>query len=131
MKKLNIPKIKLPKITAKTLIGLFALAVCLKGCSSCYRIQVQKNKAQEALDKKTPATLIGKNIAPGCTYYNRDISLLFDTDGNPQTVEAVLDVSNIKTEKAIPFYNVTNGTTKTVYEWKRMVPRYESSTWSK
>ena len=153
MKKFNIPKIKLPelkeetkdklddikdkvidgaKITAKTLLGLFALGVCLKGCASCCRIQEQRAKAQEALDKKTPVTLIGKSITPSrCCDDKKDITLLFDADGNPQTVEATFDIRDIKSVQAIPFYNLTNGTTKSVFEWKKMVPPYERSTYSK
>ena len=153
MKKFNIPKIKLPKmdektkdklddikdkvidgakITAKTLLGLFALGVCLKGCASCCRIQDQRREAQEALDKKTPATLIDKSITPSrCCHDKKDITLYFDADGNPQTAEATLDIRDIKSAQAIPFYNLTNGTTRSVFEWKKMVPPYERSTYSK
>lgn len=135
--KISIPKIKLPelkeetkdklirgtKTTAKTLLGLFALGVCLKGCGSCARSVVawdKKVKAEEALDQKTPATLIDKNI----TLYNGDcqnIALYFDTDGTPQTAEATLVQYGLKAGKALKFYNVTNGTTKSVADWKKMV----------
>ena len=70
--------------------------------------------------------MIGKNITPGHEYNRRNVTLLFDTDGN-QTVDAALDIQRLEMAKAIPFYNLTNGTTKSVYEWKKMVPPYNST----
>ena len=134
MKKISIPKIKLPelkeetkdklvsgaKITAKTLLGLFALGVCLKGCASCAVRSVEQEKAQEALDQKTPATLIDKSITPArCCDDKKDVTLYFDTDGNASTSEATLDIQ-VKHGQVIPFYNLTNGTTKSVADWKKM-----------
>ena len=110
------------KKISNILIGLFALGLCLKGCASCCRLQEQQRKAQEALDKKTPATLIDKSIARGRYDDNKDVTLYFDTDGNPQTAEATLDIRGLKPSKAIPFYNLTNGTTKSVFDWKKMAP---------
>ena len=132
MKKISIPKIKLPelkeetkdklirgtKTTAKTLLGLFALGVCLKGCDGCCHIIVQQAKKQEALDQKTPATLIDKKINPEQNGYKK-VTLYFDTDGNPQTAEAVFD-KLLKAGEELPFYNLTNGTTKSVADWKKM-----------
>ena len=137
MKKFNIPKIKFPKMdektkdkvidgaktTAKILLGLFALGVCLKGCYSCADRSYQRMKIQEALDKKTPATLIDKRITPA---YHRGgesiVTLYCDTDGNPLTAEAMFATESIVPAKVLPFYNLTNGTKKTIAEWKKMAP---------
>ena len=129
--KISIPKIKLPelkeetkdklirgtKTTAKTLLGLFALGVCLKGCSSCCHTMVQQAKKKEALDQKIPATLIDKKIDKQDGY--KRVTLYFDTDDNPQTAEAVFD-KLLKAGEELPFYNLTNGTTKSVADWKKM-----------
>ena len=116
------------KKISNILIGLFALGLCLKGCASCCRLEEQQRKAQEALDQKTPATLIDKSITPArCCDDKKDVTLYFDTDGNPQTAEATLDIRGLKPRKAIPFYNLTNGTTKSVFDWKNLAPMSNSS----
>ena len=115
------------KKISNILIGLFALGLCLKGCASCCRLQEQQRKAQEALDKKTPATLIDKSIALGRYDDKKDVTLYFDTDGNLQTAETTLDIRGLEPRKAIPFYNLTNGTTKSVFDWKKMASMSNSS----
>ena len=133
---MNITKIKLPKlnertkerlqdaaiVTAKTVLGLFALGLCLKGCAHYARRWEQAREEQEALDKTTTATLIDKAITPARYSDNRDVALYFDMDGDPRTAEAMLDIRAVKAEKALLFYNLTNGTKKSVAEWKKMTP---------
>ena len=104
-------------ITAKTLLGLFALGVCLKG-GQCVQHAAKKHKeamkAQEAADSKIYATLIDKAYSPAtgtCFCY-------LDLDGKPGT-DAVAKCGMTLKEVG-QFHDMTNGTIKSVAEWKKM-----------
>ena len=129
MKEITILEINIPKIdiaskakkTAKTLLGLCVLGLCVKGCMSGYRAIGSWKNAQDELDKKTPATLVDKRIT-NCRCNNKNIQLCLDTDGN-SIADKVLDVRHVEPAKAIPFEDVTNGTIKSVAEWKSIMPK--------
>ncbi len=62
---INVPKMEIAsqaKKTAKILLGLCALGLCVKGCMSGYRAAVSWKNAQNELDNKTPVTLIDKRV---------------------------------------------------------------------
>ena len=136
MKKFNIPKIKFPKIKSpladmdpdvkyavkgisKLLLGLCILGAAIKGCNSGCHAMDQRKKAQEEADKKIPATLINKDRSGGMTMFYLDL------DGNPATTEAVA-MSGMSLQKAAQFHDMTNGTVKSVAEWKKIagIPQY-------
>lgn len=125
MKKFNIPKIMINdgKIIAKTLLGLCVLSAAIKGCNSGCRAMDQRKKAQEEADKKTFATLIDKKAR------SHDLGAMYflDLDGNPTTTEAVvLDGIGTLFEETARFRDMTNGTVKSVAEWKKIanLPQY-------
>jgi len=132
-KRLNTPHIRIIDMnhssrnafqrTLKVLGGLFALAIACGACRGCVKmmaVREQQQKLQDALDRKTRGVLINKQIFPTADHQNNAL-LYLDTDGNLATAEAMINMCYIDGERALTFYNMTNGTTKTMTEWKQMV----------
>ena len=85
------------KNTLNILISLSILGTCIN--------YLHRKKVQEIADKNTFATLIDKQ---------RD-NLYLSWDDDPDTVELV-----VTTSKLDLYYSLTNGTEKSVAEWKKM-----------
>ena len=109
---------------SKTLLGLLALGVCIKVTCGCYqRSQQQKQEAAEH-DRTTMGVLIDKKIIKDNRNKNHVIIWL-DTDNNRKTLEGLCNMPDANTEKTLNIASLTNGTTKSLAEWRQIAHPYE------
>lgn len=133
MKTKNILPQKLPKINinkknilqaSKILMGLLALGVCLKVGYSCAQRSRQQKKEIAPHDRTTMATLIDKKIIKDKDNKNRVIFWL-DTNNDRKTAEGYCSMPDADNEQTLNISNLTNGTTRSLAEWQKMVHPYE------
>jgi len=135
MKKFNIPKIAFPKMNinkdslkfeAKILLGLFSLGLCLKAGDYFMCASIEKKRAQDEFDRNTLATLMDKGISPAKDNPKKNhVIIWLDADGDRKTAEAFGNMPDATPEQVLAVYNMTNGTTKSLADWKRLALPYK------
>ena len=122
MKTRNILTPKFPQIdinkknifkATRLLIGLFSLGVCLEAGYGCCMRSYQQKKEIDERDRSTMGVLIDKKIIRA-NYDKNHVIIWLDTDNNQNTIEQTLNVSSL-----------TNGTTKSLAEWREITQPYE------
>ena len=112
--------------TPKNILALCAFAVAIStGCSCCQRAAQQKKEASE-YDRNTMATLIDKKITKDDNNKNHVIFWL-DSDNDRKTAEGFCAMPNAPHEKTSHISSITNGTTKSLAEWRKIAHPYEVS----
>ena len=103
---------------SKILLGMLALSTSLAaagyGCS-------QQKKAIDKRDENITGVLIGTKID------NNHVVFWLNTDNNPQTIEAHCHMPNASDKKVANISTLTNGTTKSLAEWRKLAHPYELS----
>jgi len=121
--KMNINKKSTLKVST-LLLGMIALSVALKaGYNHHQNLQQQKKEAAE-YDRATMATLINTKIVEGDNDTNHVIFWL-DTNNDLKTAEGHCSMPDAPAQKALHISNLTNGTTKSLAEWRKISHPYE------
>ena len=121
--KMNINKQNAFKVS-KILPGLIALSVCLKTGYGCYQHSNQQKQDAARHDQTTMATLIDKKVIEGDDNTNQIIFWL-DTDNDLGTAEGHCSIPDASHKKASNIAGITNGTTKSLAEWRRIASPHE------
>ena len=118
---MNINKqhtVKVPKI----LLGLLALSGCV--IFGCHQRSYQQKKSETEYDRTTMGVLIDKKIKEGDDNKNHVIFWL-DTDNNRKTAEGFCNMPDADAEKTSSIFSLTNGTTKSLADWRKIAYPYE------
>ena len=105
---------------SKLLLGLVSLGICFKTACGCY----QRSRELSEHDSTTMATLIDTKIVERDDNKNHVIFWL-DTDNNRKTAEGHCNMLDTTNEQTASIANLTNGTTKSLAEWRKIAHPYE------
>ena len=123
--KMNIDKRDTLRIS-KILLGMLALGVCLKVGGGCYQRSAQDKKEAAEHERTTIGVLIDKRIVEGSNNKNNVIFWL-NTDDDPKTAEGHCSMPDATIEQASKIASITNGTPKSLAEWREVAHPYEVS----
>lgn len=121
--KRNINKQKILKVS-KVVLGLFALSVCFKAGFGCSQRSYQQKQEAAEHDKTIMGVLTAKKITEKSDNKNHVIFWL-DTNNDPQTSEGFCHMPDADAEKTSHISSLTNGTTMSLSEWKKVAHPYE------
>lgn len=133
MKTRNILTPKFPQIdinkknifkATRLLIGLFSLGVCLEAGYGCCMRSYQQKKEIDERDRSTMGVLIDKKIIRA-NYDKNHVIIWLDTDNNQNTIEGFCNMPDADAEQTLNVSSLTNGTTKSLAEWREITQPYE------